>query len=166
MQHSERNGSKTEPMRFIQMWIIPSRRGLEPSIQQRSFSEESRRNVLNPVLVAADGYGAPDAPRATDAVTVHQDAAVYAGLLDAGRTARHRFRRGFGAYLFVVHGSLAGPELDEGGAAKIRDEDEIAIAAGPAGAGELLVSTPLFRETRARPTSVRTSACAGGRTRY
>ena len=143
MQHSERNGSKVEPMRFIQMWIIPSRRGLEPSIEQRSFSEESRRNVLKAVLVPADGYGAPDAPRATDAVTVHQDAAVYAGLLDGGRTARHRLRRGFGAYLFVVHGSLAGPELDEGGAAKIRDEDEIAIAAGPDGAEILLVETRL-----------------------
>src|SRR2546429_6065016 len=43
MQHSERNGSTTEPMRFIQMWIMPSRRGLEPSIEQREFSAESRR---------------------------------------------------------------------------------------------------------------------------
>jgi len=34
MQHSERNGSKKEPMRFIQMWIIPARRGLEPSVEQ------------------------------------------------------------------------------------------------------------------------------------
>ena len=38
MQHSERNASKTEPMRFIQMWIMPSRRGLEPSIEQREFA--------------------------------------------------------------------------------------------------------------------------------
>src|SRR2546428_12839070 len=155
MQHSERNGSKTDPMRFIQMWIIPSRRGLEPSIEQRSFSEESRRNVLKPILVPADGYGAPDAPRAPAAVAVHPDAAVYAGLPDAGRTARHRFRRGFGAYLFVVHGSLAGPELDEGGAAKIRDEDEIAIAAGAAGAGGPLLQTALLRGSRARPTTSR-----------
>src|SRR5207249_11264664 len=102
---------------------------------QRSFSEESRRNVLKAVLVPADGYGGPDAPRATDAVTVHQDAAVYAGLLDGGRTARHRLRRGFGAYLFVVHGSPAGPELVEGGVATIRDEGGFAVAAGPCGAG-------------------------------
>src|SRR2546430_4554243 len=107
MQHSERNGSKTEPMRFIQMWIIPSRRGLEPSIEQRSFTEESRRDALRPVLVPAEGYGAADAPRAADAVTVHQDAAVYAGLLGPGLAVRHRFRPGFRGYLFVVHGPLA-----------------------------------------------------------
>src|SRR5437899_12069514 len=41
MEHSERNGSKTEPMRFIQMWIIPARRGLEPSVEQRSYSAPS-----------------------------------------------------------------------------------------------------------------------------
>ena len=43
MQHSEGNHSQTEPMRFIQMWIIPARRGLEPSVEQRSFDEPSRR---------------------------------------------------------------------------------------------------------------------------
>src|SRR5439155_1300234 len=56
MQHSERNGSKTEPMRFIQMWIMPSRRGLEPSIEQREFPADARRNALKPVLVPAPGF--------------------------------------------------------------------------------------------------------------
>ena len=55
MEHSEGNHSQTEPMRFIQMWIIPSRRGLEPSIEQRSFSEEARRGRWLPVLVPAAG---------------------------------------------------------------------------------------------------------------
>src|ERR671924_104300 len=94
MEHSERNGSKTEPMRFIQMWILPARRSLEPSVEQRSFGAESRRNILKPVLVPAAGYGADGAPSAADAVTVHQDAAVYASLLDPGASTSHRFRRG------------------------------------------------------------------------
>ena len=141
MQHSERNGSKTEPMRFIQMWILPSRRNLEPSIEQRSFSADSRHNVLKPVLVPAAGYGQDGAPRATDAVTVHQDAAVYAALLDGGAGVRHAFRPGFGGYLFVVHGSLKRPELDEGGAATISGEREIELKAGPSGAEILLVET-------------------------
>src|SRR6185312_13442244 len=122
MQHSERNGSKTEPMRFIQMWIMPSRRGLEPSIEQREFSTQTRQNVLRPVLVPADGFGGDGAPKADDAVTVHQDAAVYAGLLDAKTKVRHEFRPGFAGYLFVVGGALVRPELDEGGAAKIQGE--------------------------------------------
>ena len=141
MQHSERNGSKTEPMRFIQMWIMPSRRGLEPSIEQREFSTDMRRNVLKPVLVPADSFGGNDAPRAGDAVTVHQDAAVYAGLLEPMKKAAHQFRSGFGGYLFVVHGSLVRPELDEGGAAKIQEEPAIALEAGPSGAEVLLVET-------------------------
>ena len=145
MQHSERNGSKTEPMRFIQMWIMPSRRGLEPSIDQREFAADTRQNVLRPALVPADGFGGVGAPRADDAVTVHQDAAVYAGLLDANRKVRHELRSGFGGYLFVVHGSLVRPELDEGGAAKIQDEPAIDVDAGAQGAEILLVETRTTR---------------------
>jgi quercetin 2,3-dioxygenase len=141
MQHSERNGSKTEPMRFIQMWIMPSRRGLEPSIEQREYSPDARRNVFKPVLVPAPGFGAEGAARANDAVTVHQDAAVYAALLDANKKVHHKFRPGFGGYLFVVHGALARPALDEGGAAKIQDEPAIDVEAGPEGAEVLLVET-------------------------
>jgi quercetin 2,3-dioxygenase len=146
MQHSERNGSKTEPMRFIQMWIMPSRRGLEPSIEQREFAPEARRNILRPVLVPAKGFGDSEAPQAEDAVTVHQDASVFAGLLDSSKAVRHQFRPGFAGYLFVVHGSLVRPELDEGGAAKILEESVLELMPGPEGAEVLLVET---RNTRA-----------------
>jgi quercetin 2,3-dioxygenase len=145
MQHSERNGSKTEPMRFIQMWIMPSHRGLEPSIEQREFRPDARRNLLKPVLVPAQGFGSDDAPRSEDAVTVHQDAAVYATLLDPKRKVHHDFRPGFSGYLFVVHGSLVRPELDEGGAAKILDEPGIDLEAGTEGAEVLLVETRTSR---------------------
>ena len=145
MQHSERNGSKTEPMRFIQMWIMPSRRGLEPSIEQREFSPDARRDVLKPVLVPAPGFGGEGAPNAADAVTVHQDASVYAGLLDRKTKVRHEFRKGFGGYLFVVHGALVRPDLDEGGAAKIVDEPVLEIEAGANGAAVLLVETRTAR---------------------
>jgi redox-sensitive bicupin YhaK (pirin superfamily) len=145
MQHSERNGSKTEPMRFIQMWIMPSRRGLEPSIEQREFAADTRRNILKPVLVPAQGFGGDGAPNANDAVTVHQDAAVYAGLLEANKKVRHQFRTGFAGYAFVVDGALVRPELDEGGAAKIQDEPALEFEAGPNGAELLLVETRTAR---------------------
>jgi redox-sensitive bicupin YhaK (pirin superfamily) len=147
MEHSEGNHSQTESMRFIQMWIIPARRGLEPSIEQREFPEATRRGRWLPVLVPAAGYGGPDAPTNADAVTVHQDAAVYATLLDPGQAMPHRFRPGFHGYLFVVHGSAhvatdsdAG-ELDEGGAAKVIAESEADVRARDAGAELLLVET-------------------------
>src|SRR5687768_9480271 len=104
MQHSERNHSQIDPMRFIQMWIMPATLGIEPSVEQRSYTEAERRGRLLPVLVPAPGFGGDDAPSADGAVTVHQDAAVYAGLLEPGAETEHRFRTGFGGYLFVVHG--------------------------------------------------------------
>jgi len=146
MQHSERNGSKTEPLRFIQMWILPSRRGLPPSVEQRSFSEAARRDRLLPVLVPAPGYGGPDAPRANDAVTVHQDAALYAGLLGGGGFGQRSFRREFGGYLFVVRGDATiadADTVDEGGAAKIGLVERITVRAGERGAELLLVETAL-----------------------
>ncbi|MGI8871778.1 MAG: pirin family protein [Candidatus Limnocylindria bacterium] len=146
MMHSEQNGSSTEPMRFIQMWIMPAQRGLPPSVEQRSFSEAERRNRLLPVLVPAPGFGGRDAPISEGAVTVHQDAAVHATLLDPGASVTHRFRAGFGGYLFVVHGSVhvgsAGP-LAEAGAAKIQGETSAALTAGEGGAEALLVETAI-----------------------
>ena len=148
MEHSEGNHSQTEPMRFIQMWIIPRERGLEPSVEQHSFDEASRRGRWLPVLVPAPGYAGVDAPTNPDAVTVHQDATVYAALLGAGQTVTHRFRGGFIGYLFVVHGTAhvssatdPGGELDEGGAAKVVDELEVSVRAGDDGAELLLVET-------------------------
>jgi redox-sensitive bicupin YhaK (pirin superfamily) len=147
MEHSEGNHSQTESMRFIQMWIIPARRDLEPSIEQKDFPEASRRGGWLPVLVPAAGYGGPDAPSNPDAVTVHQDAAVYATLLGPGETASHRFRSGFQGYLFVVHGATHvaagsdGGELGEGGAAKVVAERALDVGAGDRGAELLLVET-------------------------
>ena len=147
MMHSEQNGSEAEPMRFIQMWIMPAQLDLPPSVEQRSFSDEERRNVLRPVLVPAPGFGGDSAPSAPDAVTVHQDAVLYASLLDAGAALTLRLRVGFGRYLFVVHGALervgeAG-SLAEAGAAKITDESEVELRAGPSGAELIVVETRL-----------------------
>ncbi len=149
MMHSEQNGSETEPMRFIQMWIMPAEKGLPPSVEQQSFGEDERRNRLLPVLIPAEGYGAEDAPGGDGAVTVHQDATLYATLLEPGAAVTHGFRPGLGGYLLVVHGGaqLAAGEqrlsIGQEGAAKIRDERELAITGGPEGAELILVETRL-----------------------
>lgn len=147
MEHSEGNNSQTESMRFVQMWIIPAERGLEPSIEQREFPDAARRGRWVPVLVPGEGYGGPNAPRDPNAVTVHQDAVVYATLLGPGAPLAHEFRPGFQGYLFVVHGSARVAtdsdegDLDEGGAAKIIDERSVDVRGGDAGAELLLVET-------------------------
>jgi len=151
MQHSERNGSKAAPMRFIQMWIIPSRRGLEPSVEQHSFPEDERRGRFLPVVVPAVGYGGADAPVNPAAVTVHQDAAVYATLLEPDTVVTHRFRDGFDGYFFVVHGDAeittggGGGAVDSGGAAKIIGEPQVTVRVGREGAEALLVETRASR---------------------
>jgi redox-sensitive bicupin YhaK (pirin superfamily) len=102
--------------------------------------------------VPAPGFGSEGAPAAEDAITVHQDASVYAGLLEPGVSITHRLRDGFGAYLMVVRGSLdlksgdgAGGMVDQKGAAKIGLAGEITVSAGERGAEVLLVEVALPR---------------------
>jgi redox-sensitive bicupin YhaK (pirin superfamily) len=123
MMHSEMNHSKTEPMRFIQMWIMPRERGLAPSVEQKSFTLEDRTNVLLPA-VSPDGAGGVG-------VSVHQDAWIYLSRLEEGKSVEHEFAPGFGAYLFLIEGevSLNGERLTSGDAALIGDEKRLAIEA-------------------------------------
>jgi redox-sensitive bicupin YhaK (pirin superfamily) len=119
--HSEQIGSSTEPMRFIQMWIMPATRGLPPKVEQKVFTKEQRTDRLLEVI----------SPDGGDAVLVHQDARVYVSSLSEGTTVEQPFRPGFGAYLDVISGSirLNDDELATGDAAKIGGEASIAIRA-------------------------------------
>ncbi|MGH2656198.1 MAG: pirin family protein [Actinomycetota bacterium] len=119
--HSEQNGSETEPMRFIQLWIMPTERGLSPSLEQKVFTEQDRTDRLLEVL----------SPDGGEAVKVHGDARVYVSSLNAGTEIAHRLGPGRGAYLYVIEGALrAGDEkLGTGDAAKVRDEDTLPLAA-------------------------------------
>src|SRR4029079_2831255 len=63
--HSERNHSQTEAMQFIQMWIIPARRGLTPSVEQQQFTADDRHNRLLRILKPEGAEG--------EGVKVHQD---------------------------------------------------------------------------------------------
>jgi redox-sensitive bicupin YhaK (pirin superfamily) len=121
MMHSEMNHSKTEPMRFIQMWIIPRERGLPPSIEQQVFTKADRTNVLLPAISPDGGAG----------VSVHQDAWVYVSRLEKGRSLEHEFAPGFGAYLFLIEGdvSINGERLAAGDAVRVWDEERLAIEA-------------------------------------
>jgi hypothetical protein len=119
--HSEQNGSETEPMRFIQMWIMPSEQGLPPSLEQKVFTEKDRTDRLLEVL----------SPDGGDAVMVHRDVWTSVARLNAGTEASHPFATGRGGYLYVIEGSLTvnDESLGTGDAAKIRDEAELRLAA-------------------------------------
>jgi hypothetical protein len=134
--HSEQNGSATEPMRFIQMWIMPSEPGLEPGVEQKVFTEADRTDTLLRVMSGAGG----------DAVTIHQDADVYVARLTAGTSVEHTFEPGQGAYLYLIEGSVAlgDDALGTGDAARIGGEERISLTA--AGVTELLMVQVRLRD--------------------
>jgi redox-sensitive bicupin YhaK (pirin superfamily) len=119
--HSEQNASETEPMRFIQMWIIPSERGLTPGVEQKVFTTEDRTDTLLKVISGDGG----------DAVLVHEDAHVFVSRLTAGPSVSHALPAGRGVYLYVIEGdvSVNGARMETGAAAQITDEADIEIVA-------------------------------------
>jgi redox-sensitive bicupin YhaK (pirin superfamily) len=119
--HSEQNASETEPMRFIQIWILPSEGGLEPGVEQKVFTKEDRTNKLLRALSADGG----------EAVKIHGDAHVFVSRLEAGHGADHRFANGRAGYLYVISGSVQinGVGLTTGDAAKILAEPSITLSA-------------------------------------
>ncbi|MDP8959326.1 MAG: pirin family protein [Actinomycetota bacterium] len=112
--HSEQNASQAEPMRFIQIWILPHTADLPPSCEQRVFTEEDRTGQLLEVFSPKGGPG----------VEVHGDASVYVSRLPAGDRLKHDFAAGRGGYLYLIEGevSLNGQLLHTGDAAKISGE--------------------------------------------
>jgi redox-sensitive bicupin YhaK (pirin superfamily) len=136
LMHSEQNHSQTEPVQFIQMWILPDRRGLLPSLEQQQFSAEDRHNRLLQVLrpEGTEGSG----------VTVHQNASAYVSALDPEIAVEHEFRQGHGGYFYLIQGAieLNGERLTTGDAAKVLREGLLRIRALEP-SELILVDTPL-----------------------
>lgn len=128
--HSEANASKTEPVRLLQIWLHPERDGLAPSYEDKHFAEAERRNQLR--LIAS-----PTAENGS--ARIHQDARVYAALLDEGARVELPLAEGRHAWVQVGTGSvvLNGQALTEGDGAAVSAESALAFtAAAPA---EILV---------------------------
>ncbi len=124
--HSEFNPSQTQPVHFLQIWILPSKGGLKPDYEQQTLEKNPPRGQLR--LIAS-----PDAPGG--ALRINQDARLYIGNLDAGKSSTAQLERGRRAYLHVARGkvSLGGVDLGEGDGARISDEERVELsAASPA----------------------------------
>jgi redox-sensitive bicupin YhaK (pirin superfamily) len=121
VQHSEFNGSQTEPVHFLQIWILPETPGSPPGYEQKTFPRQTRRGKLRLV-------GSPDGREGS--LRVGQDVAIYACVLEAGEEVQHRLARGRHAWLQVAEGALElkGHLLGEGDGAAVTDEDELDIA--------------------------------------
>jgi redox-sensitive bicupin YhaK (pirin superfamily) len=136
-QHSEKNGSPDEQMRFIQFWILPSVRGLETRVQQRQYTIADRTDRWLQIM----------GPAGTDGLDLAQDArALVAHLTDAGRL-EHTFEEGRGGYLYVIDGraKLDGESLGTGDAAKVTGATDLTLTTDVA-AELILVDVPLHAE--------------------
>ena len=122
ISHSEYNASQTEPVHFLQIWIIPEKTGLKPGYEQRSF--DLQNNSGRWVLVAA-----PDAR--DGAVTLHQDAELWLAVLSEGGQLSYSPKSRRRAWLQVVRGkvTLNGSSLSAGDGAAIHDEDHLDLSA-------------------------------------
>jgi redox-sensitive bicupin YhaK (pirin superfamily) len=129
VSHSEFNPSPDSPVRFLQIWIVPERRGLAPEYQQKAFPEADRRDRLRPIATA-DGRD--------DSIVLYQDADILAGLFEPGREVEHRLAHGRAAWVHVYGGriDLGGHSLADGDGAAVTDEDRLVVraldGAGPA----------------------------------
>jgi redox-sensitive bicupin YhaK (pirin superfamily) len=122
-EHSERNHSQIEPMQFLQMWILPDRRGLPPEAEQAQYTDEDRHNRLFQILgpEGAEGSG----------VAVHQDARMYVARLEAGAEVEHAIPEGHVGYFYLIEGAveLNGEQLRTGDAAKILGDGLLRVRA-------------------------------------
>ncbi len=94
MWHSEINNLEDEPMRFIQMWFLPSKHGLPPSVEQKAVEKSERTNIFLPLV----------SNHHPDALRIVSDAEVYSCFLSKGHEAGHQITKGRGVYLYVLEG--------------------------------------------------------------
>lgn len=118
--HSEYNASRKDPVHFLQIWLLPNRRGIAPSYEQKTFSQADKAGRLR--LVASPGGE-------DGSVTVHTDAQLYAGVFAAGQTAEHALAPGHHAWVHVVRGTarVNGAVLGAGDAAALSEERTVRI---------------------------------------
>jgi len=124
--HSEYNGSETEPVHFLQIWIVPQRKGVRPSYEQKTFPPGERSGNLR-LLASPDGRDG--------SLAIHQDAQVFGTVLGKGQRVAHDLGRGRRAWVHVARGSVDvnGRKLAAGDGAALSDERTVSLeASGPA----------------------------------
>jgi len=126
IEHSEFNHSRTVPVHFLQIWILPARGGMPPSYQQLAFPREAR--VARLCLVAS---GEPH----EGTIHLHQDAHIYAAILEDSDIVHHEIAGNRHAWLHVATGDVTvnGQALSAGDGAAIESGTQLALRGAPGG---------------------------------
>ena len=123
VRHSEFNQAPDAPTHLLQIWIAPRETGIAPGYEQKTFAATEKRGRLR-LLASPDGAGG--------SVTIHADAALYAGLFTGGESATLPLDSARKAYVHLVRGSLTvnGHVLHAGDAALLANEDRLVLGSG------------------------------------
>ena len=123
VRHSEFNHSQERTTHFLQIWLLPSERGIAPAYEQRHFGPAERRGTLR-TIVAPGGAGG--------AVDIHADASIAAGLFDGDESAKRTLDPARLAYVHVARGEIEvnGRRLAAGDAALLDGETELTLDRG------------------------------------
>lgn len=118
--HSEYNPSQKEPVHLLQIWILPDRKGLSPSYEQKAYPEKERESALR-LIASSDG--------SKGSVTVHQDAQLYASLLGPRQEISYPLRAGRHAWLQIARGSVEvnGQLLRQGDGLAVSGEESLKV---------------------------------------
>ena len=123
VRHSEFNPSQSTGTHFLQIWIQPNQRDIEPSYEEKRFEAAQKRGRL--LLIVS-----PD--RAEGSLLIHQDTRVYAGLFDGTEQADLGVRKGRRLYVHVARGALTanGVALEAGDALRVSDATQLRLERG------------------------------------
>jgi redox-sensitive bicupin YhaK (pirin superfamily) len=130
VRHSEFNQSKSELVHFLQIWVEPNVKGIVPSYEEKNFTAESKKGQLR-LIASGDGRDG--------SVLIHQDAAIYASILNGSDQVQHELASGRTAYVHVIRGQVVinGTALAVGDALKVTSEKLVTL--GQAEAAEVLL---------------------------
>jgi redox-sensitive bicupin YhaK (pirin superfamily) len=120
VRHSEFNGSQTEQVHFLQIWIQPNVTNIAPSYEEKHFAPETKMGQLR-LIASPDGRDG--------SVLIHQDAGIYAAILNTGDSVKHAVGPGRNMYVHVIRGqvSVNGNVLKGGDALKLTGEPLVTI---------------------------------------
>jgi len=121
--HSEYNHAKDATTHFLQIWIEPSERGIEPGYEQRHFGPEEKRGRLR-LVASPDGRDG--------SVTIHADASIYSGLFNGSESVSRPLDPARRTYVHLVRGraEVNGQRLQSGDALRLEHETELRIGNG------------------------------------
>jgi len=135
VMHSEYNHSKTEPVHFLQIWVVPDREGIAPRYDQKRFPDDEKRGRFR-LVGSSDGRD--------DSIVIHQDVQLFAAILNSGEKVTHPLRSGRKAWLQIIRGAIEGNglRLSAGDGAAIENEPLVTVSAEAEGAELLLFDLP------------------------